>query len=347
MLDVTFVAHHLNESLGFGMDRYTFQLMRCLKERGLKVRTISSPSIFISPIKSGIDFFLYLPLLSILSLPSTKLYHFAAPQAGFIIPILKRFSKKRIVTTIYDVSPVLFSKYVTGAGLVGRALGIAIQESDSIIAISSQTKRDILQCFKVDGKKIRVIPLGTDPKFKPLKRANNEAFTVGYIGNFAVNKNVPFLLKGFAQFEKRSSSPVKLVLYGKGAQYKECMELAERLGIRNCEFCGFADEKDIARIFNSFDLFVFPAFTEGFGLPILEAQKCHVPTIVLNEGRIPEEVTKFCLKAKDEAHLAQLMEKVRSEGFRFSKEHLEHLARFTWENCAKQTIEVYEQALKS
>ena len=253
-----------------------------------------------------------------------------------------------MVTTIYDLNPFFFMDLDRHTLLpVSKGLSAAIKHSDLLLVISSQTKADLMKYFPVDEKKIRITLLAADKKFMPLERKKGGVFTVGYIGGFAGGKNVPFLIRAYSIFEKKCKVPCRLLLYGKGAQYQECARLAKALGTKTVEFRGFADEKDIVDIYNSFDVFVFPSLAEGFGLPIIEAQMCHVPVIVKDGAHVPDEVTRFCLKAKDEEHLAQLLEKVQSEGFTFSKEHLEYLKQFTWDACIDKTISAYEEVLKS
>ncbi len=345
-MKVTLVAHYLDESTGHGIDRYCLKLIQGLRKKGITVNSVSSPPALPGPFKSAFDFLLYLPLRSLYPFGTGDLFHFAAPQAGMAIPVLKKLYGKKVVTTIYDLNLYNVrneSRYM----LLGKAFAAAIKHSDMLLAISSQTKTDILEHFNVDEKKIRVIPLAADEKFKASKEKKSGIFTIGYLGGFNVGKNVSFLIRAYSIFEKRCAAPCRLVLYGKGVDYGKCIELAKQLGVKNVEFRGFADEKDIVDIYNSFDVFVFPSTSEGFGLPMIEAQMCHVPTIVKEGAHVPGEVTTYCLKAKDEEHLAALLEKVRSEGFVFSKAHLEYLKQFTWDACIDSTISAYEDALRS
>jgi glycosyltransferase involved in cell wall biosynthesis len=345
-MKVTLVAHYLDESTGHGIDRYCLKLMQGLREKGIIVNPISSPPVFLGSLKSALDFFLYLPLRSLCPFGTGDLFHFVAPQAGLAIPVLKKLYGKKVVTTIYDTG-FYHVRNQTRYLLIGKSYAAAIRHSDVLLAISSQTKADLIEYFKVDGNKVRVTPLAADKKFRPLDGKRDNVFTIGYLGGFAYNKNVPFLIRAYSLFEKRCSAPCRLVLYGKGADYQDCIQLAKELGTKNIEFRGFADEKDVVDIYNSFHVFVFPSIDEGFGLPMMEAQMCHVPTIVKEGAHVPEEATRFCLKAKDEKHLAELLEKIRSEGFVFSKEHLEYLRQFTWDACIDKTISAYEDVLRS
>lgn len=344
-MKVTLVAHYLDESVGHGIGRYSLKLLQGLREKGVVVSTVSSPPLFLGPAKSALDFFIYLPLRSLCPLGMGDLFHFVAPQAGIVIPALKRLYGKPVVTTIHDLGLYYVQKEARYR-LLAKAFAAAITHSDMLLVISSQTKADLMECFKVDERRIRITPLAADAKFKPLGKKKGGVFTIGYLGGFAENKNVPFLLRAYSVFEKQCPAPCRLLLYGKGADYQDCVRLAKQLEVKNIEFRGFADEKDIVDIYNSFHVFVFPSTSEGFGLPIIEAQMCHVPTIVKEGAHVPDEVTSHCLKAKDEAHLARLLEQVRSEGFVFSREHLEYLKQFTWDACVNKTISAYEDALR-
>ncbi|MCI0503520.1 glycosyltransferase family 4 protein [Candidatus Micrarchaeota archaeon] len=344
-MDVTIVSHYIDEAVGHGMARYTHNLMKALENQGVGVKTIFCEPKGASPRKSAFDFFLNIPFKVLFRKPATDLYHFAVPQAGLTIPLFKRLRNRKIVTTIYDLHPVVFKSHHKAFPLIGKAIETACRSSDRLIAISSLTKKDIMEHYGIKEDRIIVTPLGVDLRFKP-KRKKNSIFTVGYLGGFAGNKNVPLLLKAYSLFRKKQKAESRLVLYGKGAQYDECVKLASSLELKNVEFRGFADDSELVDIYNSFDVFVFPSFAEGFGLPIIEAQKCMTPVITLDGARVPDEVTRYCLKGKDETQLAEMIAKVQEEGFEFTQEHKKHLDIFTWEKCAEETIKAYKEALK-
>ena len=344
-MDVAMIAHYLDESVGHGMARYAHRLIAALRAQGVGIHTVSSPPVFTGPAKSALDYFLYLPLRSLLLLPRADIVHLVVPQASIPIGLLRRIHGKKVVTTVYDLQPILFREGSSGFRSVAGALKRSCTDSDLLLAISSQTKRDIMDTFGIPAEKIVVTPLAADEKFRPLPKGKRQEFTIGYVGGFAANKDVQFLIRSYAIFEKMAKGRTRLVLYGKGVLHGECVELAGKLGIKRISFMGFAPEEDLPEIYNSFDVFVFPSLIEGFGLPIIEAQRCGIPAIVRKEARIPAEVTEFCPKAADEEDLARLLEGIRSGGFSFSPEHKRHLAQFTWASCARKTIEAYKRAL--
>ncbi len=104
----------------------------------------------------------------------------------------------------------------------------------------------------------------------------------------------------------------------------------------------------MVRAYNSFDVFVLPSEWEGFGLPILEAQRCGVPVIVREDAHIPAEVSKCCLKASSEEDMAdKIYELLTDADLRQSmtEQGLEYTQQFAWERTAHETLKVYEQAV--
>ncbi|MBU0527643.1 glycosyltransferase family 4 protein [Candidatus Micrarchaeota archaeon] len=340
-MKVALVAHYLDKGVGYGISRYAFELLHGLRKKGISASTISCPHKFPSPLKSAFDYYFYLPLLVLFMGGNSRVFHFTMQQAGFAIPLLKLLRRKKVVTTIHDLHP--FIQEEKSLPLLKTAIRMSATESDYILADSQQTKDDIIAHFNVPEEKIKVVSLGIDDKFKPMKRPKNKEFTVGYIGGFSEQKDVPYLLRAFSIFEKQSSKPAKLVLYGKGPQYETCLSLAKELGIKKVEFKGFADEKDLVKIYNSFDVFVFPSKMEGFGFPVLEAQKCGVPVVVKEAARISPEITEFCFKSKNEKDLARILSDIVKNGFTYPEEHYNYLDRFTWDTCADETIKIYKK----
>ncbi len=340
-MEISLVAQYLDESVGYGISRYAVKLLSGLRSKGINVKTISCPHKFPSPLKSAFDYYIYLPLLVLLKGGRAKVFHFTMQQAGFAIPLLKKLRGKKVVTTIHDLHP--FLPGTKSLPLLKSAIRVSADWSDHIIADSEQTKSDLMRIFKTPVAKITVVSLGIDEKFRPLKRPENKEFTVGYLGAFTEQKDVPYLLRAFSEFEKRAKKPVRLVLYGKGPQHGYCVQLAKELGIKNVDFKGFADEGKIVEIYNSFDVFVFPSKMEGFGFPVLEAQKCGVPVVVKEQARISPEITEFCFKSKDEGHLSGILLELSENGHSYPKKHSEYMERFTWDHCTDETISIFRK----
>jgi glycosyltransferase involved in cell wall biosynthesis len=91
-----------------------------------------------------------------------------------------------------------------------------------------------------------------------------------------------------------------------------------------------------------------PSDWEGFGLPILEAQRCGVPVITRNDARIPEEVSRCCVKAASVEDMAEQMARVITDteyARGIARQALAYSSQFTWDRTVKETIGVYEKGL--
>jgi len=153
------------------------------------------------------------------------------------------------------------------------------------------------------GKKCTYIPHGVDTGlFKPImnpmygKGVKPNAFIVGCVARNQHRKNIPRLIKGFAQFvQKNELSPdeCKLILH---MDWNDAMgwkfpDFAKHYGIEEYlmdPLMGMLDagqavsEKEMAHLFNCMDVFVLPTGGEGFGIPTLEAMSCGIPICVTN-----------------------------------------------------------------
>jgi glycosyltransferase involved in cell wall biosynthesis len=327
------------------MSRYAFELKKGLEKRGITTHTINSIDIKHSPIKSCFDYVFYLPISSLLSNPKSDIYHITLNQTGLTADLLKRFTEKKVITTIHDINPLLFTQKPYNVFL-DSAVRLSVERSDLLIANSSQTKKDVVERYGIDENKIHVIPLGVDGRYAHLDIQKDDVFTVGYIGGFTESKDVQYLIRAYSIFEKTSKLRSRLLLYGKGPEIESCKKLAEELKIKSVKFMGFAPEEKLLEVYNSFDVFVYPTNYEGFGLPILEAQKCGIPVIVKYHAHIPEDIVKYCLRSKDETDMAEDIKKVSSRSFSYSSDHERYLSKFNWDKCVDATVSIYQKLLR-
>lgn len=218
-------------------------------------------------------------------------------------------------------------------------------KADYLISRSTLTKQDAIK-LGFDGKKIFVVGGAVDDRYRtPLPRTNRKNFTVGYIGAFRTRKNVSFAINSF---KKIKDDKIRFTLWGKPSyEYTMLRELAGRN--KNIEFKGFAPEKDMVKIYDSFDVFLFPSLYEGLCLPIFEAQARGLPVVIYKHSRVPEETRRYCLEAKDEDDAAAIIEKIKRNGYneKLRREAMEYARSLTWEKTTKQTLEAYNKILKS
>jgi glycosyltransferase involved in cell wall biosynthesis len=267
---------------------------------------------------------------------------------------------KRYVCTIHDLTPVLFPAWhpLWKVWFSRYFFPRLVKNSDKIIADSLNTKQDLINYYSVSPGKIAVIYLGTAPEFQPLPKSEVASIRdkydlknpfVLFVGNIEPRKNIPTLLKAFSICRKKLPK-LKLVIVGqKGWKYDEVYTTIAGLRLENeVIFLHYVPHDDLPAIYNAAELFVYPSLYEGFGLPPLEAMQCGVPVITSNTSSLPEIVGEngAMVSPYDVQGLVDLMSALlidphlREENIRNG---LSRAKMFSWEKCAQQTRDVYEE----
>ena len=283
--------------------------------------------------------------------------HIMDHEIGFVAKMLHGHTNAKVLTTVHDLAR--FDKGIHKGVLqksynriVKRNIKLALEFSDAVMFNSSQTMEDVKNMFGLP-KKYRVINHGVKDsvlknkfaKDKQSKRDN--LFKIGYIGALAYHKNVIMILKTAEIIKDRNN--YKFIVYGTGIEYKTLLDYKNRHGLENVEFMGFAPERKIAQIYNSFDAFVCPSLYEGFGLPILEAQARGLPVIIYRHSKIPKEVRRYCLEADDAEDMARIIKDLKENGYgkRLKNKATRYARSFTCERTAEETLKVYNDMLKA
>ena len=333
------------EKRGQGIPRYIEELYKNLKKLE-KIEDIKVEKIYFPRIKFLGDALSF--ELNSLFYPVKNSFDILHIPTGFFI-IHRLPPDAKIISTIHDINPIRPKtknlNYIIKDKLwryiaLKRGLVWNLRSSSELIANSSQTKEEI-DDLGIKGLSINIVNLGIDKRFfvksKRSHNYENKKFKVGYIGSFATNKNVDFIL----QTANILNDGVFCLWGAKNYDYEALVEKSKNL--KNIEFMGFAPEKKIVRIYDSFDVFTFPSLYEGFGLPILEAQARGLPVIIYKYGKIPKEVRKYCFEAESPEHMAQIIKNLKDNGYNEKprKKATEYARSFTWEKCARETFEIY------
>jgi len=176
------------------------------------------------------------------------------------------------------------------------------RKSLSIITDSVHAKNDIIKLWRINPKKITVIPLGLADRYKPVtdknllnrirSKLNLPQKYILYLGNFKPHKNVSSLIKAFKIVENKFPD-YKLILAGTLDEHGiKTKDYVIRQDLKNkVLFTDTIREKDYPEaILSMADLFVFPTLYEGFGLPPLEAMACGTPVVTSNLTSVPEVI---------------------------------------------------------
>jgi len=334
---------------GTGIARYAAELLKGLTGKGWDAVPISVPRSGV-PGGSILAHTVRLPWRVLRTAHHTDLVHATSPITAISFPLIRQVR----VVTFHDLISLLYRG--SGTALHVRATLPAIfravaHSSDQIIAVSSQTKEEIVTHLAADTSRITVIPLGVSEEFRPALRAIRQFPVVGYVGHMKPRKRIDLLMRAFQQLDHTHNEiNAHLAIHGtRDSEYPQLLSLARELGIQDrTTFPGFADDRSLPDIYRSFDCFVIPSDWEGFGLPILEAQRCGIPVIIRTGARIPEEVSRYCVKAASVEDMAEQMARVITDAEYargIAREALAYSSQFTWDRTVKETIAVYEKVL--
>jgi len=232
------------------------------------------------------------------------------------------------------------------------------QRADKIIAVSESTKNDLVNLYRVREEKIKVIYSGVGKQFKPQggsyeasqqeivkKKYNLPDEFILYFGTIEPRKNISGLIKAFELLRRKH--PVRLVIAGtKGWLYQDIFRAVRESKYRNdIAFTGFVQEDDKPYLYNLAQIFVYPSFFEGFGFPPLEAMACGSPTIVSNNSSLPEVAGDgaIMINPNNIDQLSWTMEMALTDSSlrkHLTKKGLEQAKKFSWDKCARETMEV-------
>ncbi|MBA2858827.1 glycosyltransferase involved in cell wall biosynthesis [Methanococcus maripaludis] len=276
-------------------------------------------------------------------------------------PTIFNLKHSKYIITVHDIFGITLNSknYETYKKVAYRLLlPKTLKSADKIIAVSENTKNDLIKHFKIPPNKIKVIYNAANETFAKLneieisnikkKYAIDYPF-IFYVGGLAAHKNIVRLIESYSKLKMLGVSH-KLLLAGvKRYKYNEIFETIEKLNLqKDVVFTGYVPDEDLPGLYNAADLFVYPSFYEGFGLPPLEAMQCGTPVITSNTSSLPEVVgdAGIMVNPYDVDELANKMyEVLTNEDLRkeMSKKGLERAKLFSWKKCAEEHLKVYEE----
>jgi mannosyltransferase len=258
------------------------------------------------------------------------------------------------VTTVHDFTYEYFRSGLPKI-IHAKQKGNAIHNSKRTICISESTKSDLLKFYpKYPESQISVIYNGVNEAYSPLKNKKQSQ----------LNKLVPFDSLGYILYVGDRKTPYKnfnmvvesakimklpLVLAGGGNYAKnEKQTIESRLGSNSFILVSGISNSDLNILFNHAMCLVYPSLYEGFGIPIIEAQKAGCPVICSNSSSLPEVAGNGAYLVAD-ISVNRLMERINQlkhgsgEREQLIDLGFKNAVRFSWDKCYQQTKQVYKE----
>lgn len=275
---------------------------------------------------------------------------------GYVMPLR---SPVPTIVSIYDVLALSHPHLCRPANRwhYGRMLPESAKRAARIITPSQTVKRDLLQCVDVSDRKVRVVPLGVDERFKPvvdsatLQRVQGlygvpERFML-FVGNIEPKKNLKTLLVAYEKIGRRGIRQ-GLVIAGAKVWDKASLVQARRVG---AQFIGYVPDDDLPALYSLADAFVFPSFYEGFGLAPLEAMACGTPVVASDAGALPEVLRDAALfvEPTDADALANAIVRIvedRELRDGLIEKGKARAERYSWVQTAKIIVSLYRRVFE-
>ena len=283
------------------------------------------------------------------------------------IPPRRLFSHHRSVITVHDLAFLKYPEVLTPASQrYYTQIGPAVDKADAVIAVSENTKRDLMAFLDAPEGKIVVIPEAPDPIYQPLDdAAASSAIAAGhglhgpyflFVGTIEPKKNLKSLIEAYALFRRMAPASERLpelaIAGRKGWLFGDVFDLAGKLHLHDrVHFLGPVSRADLPFLYRGATALTYPSIYEGFGLPVLEAMASGTPVITSNVSSLPEVAGEaaICVDPNSVEALAEALHRVWTSPETRADLRRKGLARaalFSWERTAQRTVEVYEQVAR-
>ena len=260
---------------------------------------------------------------------------------------LKSIGDKPFVLTIHDMIHEIYAgKYFDQNDSTIIQKRILAKKANKIIAISKNTKSDIIKFYDIPEEKIKVIYHGysniAKENYKPL--ISNQYIL--YVGSRNGYKNFKLFLKSISDILLKNE---QLILFcAGGGKFNESeLDLINKLNINNSIIQKNVSDKELASLYSNAKAFIYPSLYEGFGIPILEAFNFGCPAIISDKSSFPEvagEAVEYfnpteLNSIKNSIEKVVFNEYIRSE---MIQKGYERLKKFNWKKTALETLKIYK-----
>lgn len=290
-------------------------------------------------------------------LPGATLFH---ATEHLLLPL-------RDVPTVLTVHDLIFRRYPAHHKRLNRwylnaTMPLFCRRAGHIIAVSEQTKRDVVAAYGIPAGKVTVIYEAADPRFQPQSAAAITAARsrfglpdryVLFVGTIEPRKNLGRVLAAFEQLHAERLTDALVIVGKRGWLYDDFFARLEASPAKQAViFPGFVPDANLPAVYAGAQALAFPSEFEGFGLPVLEAMACGAPVVCSSTSSLPEVAGEAAVLVDplDQEALTDglrrilanpaLADDLRARG-------LAQAAHFSWERAAEETLAVYRRLTPS
>ena len=264
------------------------------------------------------------------------------------------------VITIHDLSPLRYPETHPPERVrnIKQYLPDAIARAARIITDSEFVKREVIEMFQVDPRRIEAIHLGVSSDYRPrpadetsdcLKkyRLEHRGYVLA-VGTLEPRKNLVEAVEAHASLPEPLRRRLPLVIAG--ARGWLSAELEKRIASGEVRWLGYVPADDLPLLYSAARLLVYPSIYEGFGLPVLEAMASGIPVLTSDQASLPEVAGEAALMVNPRerealrAAMLRLLED-SAEAARRAELGIAQARRFSWQRCAERTLSVYRRAI--
>ncbi len=283
--------------------------------------------------------------------PVTDVYH----ATEHLLPCLGR----RTVLTVHDLifRHLPHTHTWKNRAFLNVGMPIFARRADAIIAVSQQTKRDLLAMYGIEDQKVVVIPEGIDQdRFRPVDPKDSRSLDLQrrfgsyllMVGTLEPRKNHAAALRALVRLHAHGHKLKLVIVGGAGWKFSPVHQLVAQLNLESwVEFTGYVPDEELPTYYSNALALLQPSLYEGFGFPVLEAMACGTPVVASNRSSLPE-LTGDCalhIDPEDDELLAKVIQDLASQPVlqnRLREAGLKRVKPYTWAEASRQTTLLYQ-----
>jgi glycosyltransferase involved in cell wall biosynthesis len=263
---------------------------------------------------------------------------------------------------IYQARPELYNwPSMWDKILLKKFSQISAQKAKIIFVPSEFSKQEVLKYYQVDPDRVMVTQWGVDQNFQPIddkdkleaikKKYQIKDKFIFYIGSIFNRRHLPEAIKAFAHLAPQLADYQFLIV---GVNYTNpfididglIKEVNQKLGRPAILHQEYLNGRELALLYNAADLLVYLSDYEGFGLPVLESIACGTPIVTSSVASIPEVAGQAAIYIQDNSNVEEISQAIY-QGLTDQQlrrdliaRGLEQVKKFSWQKCARQTLDV-------